>query len=249
MAKKTIKICGKSFASVQKIRVTLNDGSGTVDYVETSDADAVSANIANGKKAYVNGALVTGTHVCATLADMTAAGTATAGQILSGKIAYVKGSKITGTMVNRAGGTDAANTVEYDSTNSLVKVTMPKTGYYSTTSKITLTKAQIAALDGIGLTDPDSITTRYARGFVTEGRHAVLPFTPTGVIGFITETSRMTSWIYYVIVDDYCYETWQDGSSSNGFYPYLNSKSSIDNKNKVYNMSRDGTLWYSAGII
>lgn len=173
---------------------------------------------------------------------------ASAGNILSGNTAYVKGSKLTGTMPNYAGVEKASTAITYDADNEVVKAAVPSSGYYNTSSKVTLTKAQIAALDGIGLIDPDSITTRYARGYVTSGKHATLPFTPTGVIGFITKNSSMTSSIYYIIVDNYAYETWQSGATNNGYYPYLDSKTKIDNTNRVYNNSKDGTVWYSAGI-
>ena len=55
-----VTIAGASYSDVPSIEVPKTDG-GSAVFVDTSDADAAAGDIASGKKAYVNGALVTGT--------------------------------------------------------------------------------------------------------------------------------------------------------------------------------------------
>lgn len=69
----------------------------TVNAPDMSDSDATADDIANGKKAYVNGVLVTGTHTCSSGID-TSDATASENDIISGKTAYVNGVKVTGTL-------------------------------------------------------------------------------------------------------------------------------------------------------
>lgn len=79
----------------------------TVDAPDMSDADAVAGDIALGKKAYVGGALVTGTYV-ASEGTNTSDATAVAEDIALGKTAYVSGGKVTGTLefINYSTGAD-----------------------------------------------------------------------------------------------------------------------------------------------
>ena len=55
-----VTIAGASYPDVPSITVPKTDG-GSAVFVDTSDADAAADDIASGKKAYVNGELVTGT--------------------------------------------------------------------------------------------------------------------------------------------------------------------------------------------
>lgn len=75
--------------------------------------------------------------------------TATAAQILSGNTAYVKGTKITGTMANKSGTTEYTATAALDSTNKEVEMTVPATGYYTTSNKLKTTYSSFASLIGL----------------------------------------------------------------------------------------------------
>lgn len=55
-----VKIAGATYTGVPSIKVPNTDGGNAV-FVDTSDADATSDDILQGKKAYVNGQKVVGT--------------------------------------------------------------------------------------------------------------------------------------------------------------------------------------------
>ena len=60
MASKNLVLKGATWNGVESVDFPVSGG-GTARYVETSDADAAAGDIASGKKAYVNGSLITGT--------------------------------------------------------------------------------------------------------------------------------------------------------------------------------------------
>lgn len=79
-------INGVTYQNVPEVNIPLSAG-GTAKFMDTSDADAVSANILNGKTAYVNGSKVTGniaSKSAQTYTPTTADQTIASGQYLSG---------------------------------------------------------------------------------------------------------------------------------------------------------------------
>ena len=76
---------------------------GLLQYVGVEEVTltAVAEDIKIGKVAINEEGVVTGTHVCPTVKELTADADATANDILNGKTAYVNGEKITGTAVGK----------------------------------------------------------------------------------------------------------------------------------------------------
>ena len=82
----SVVINGVTYASVPEVDIPLSGG-GTAKFMDTSDADAVAGEILSGKKAYVNGQLVTGniqSKAAATYTPTTSDQTIAADQYLSG---------------------------------------------------------------------------------------------------------------------------------------------------------------------
>ncbi len=136
---------------------------------DQTSGDAVAGEILSGKKAWVNGALVTGemtdngkvtqtldagqsykiakgyhngegTVTAKTLEEQTR-GTAGASDILSGQTAYVNGKSVTGNMKNNGGKTVDTSGTTSDSNHIMLKV--PETGYYNQNSMIQALKSDI----------------------------------------------------------------------------------------------------------
>lgn len=82
----SVVINGVTYADVPEVDIPLSGG-GTAKFVDTSDGDAAASDMLSGKKAYVNGTLVTGniqSKAAATYTPTTSDQTIAADQYLSG---------------------------------------------------------------------------------------------------------------------------------------------------------------------
>lgn len=170
-------LAGKTFSSASGVNLTgtMANKTGTAEYTATAALDSTNSELemtipGNGYYSTNNklkatfstiaslieltsaklasGNTILGVAGSSNVVD-TSAGTATAAQILSGKIAYVDGAKLTGTMANKTGTAEYTATAALDSTNSELEMTIPATGYYSTSNKLKASFSTIASLLGL----------------------------------------------------------------------------------------------------
>ena len=71
---KNVKINGVTYSAVPEVSIPLAEGTGNAKFVDTDSGDAVAGDIRAGKKAWVDGAELTGGIAVKTAADVTASG-------------------------------------------------------------------------------------------------------------------------------------------------------------------------------
>ena len=72
MAGVSVVINGVTYSNCPEVDIPLSGGGGSAKFMYTGDADATASHILNGKKAYVNGAMVTGNIATKTSSDLSA---------------------------------------------------------------------------------------------------------------------------------------------------------------------------------
>lgn len=71
---KSIKINGVTYSSVPYVNIPLSEGEGNAKFVDTDGTTAAASDLRNGKTAYVNGSLVTGSVPIKNSSDLTVSG-------------------------------------------------------------------------------------------------------------------------------------------------------------------------------
>lgn len=125
-----VVINGVTYSDVPEVDIPVSGG-GTAKFMDTSDADAVAADMLNGKKAYVNGVLVTGniqslaaTEYTPTTSDQTiAAGKYLGGaQVVKGDVNLVAGNILSGVSIFGVAGSLALPSISQDSTTKVLSI-------------------------------------------------------------------------------------------------------------------------------
>lgn len=193
----TLSLFGKQISGVVGFHAK-NTSGDTITYLDTSDADAVAANILSGKTAYVNGSKITGNIQTKTSSNLT-----TSGATVTAPAGYYS-SDASASVTNGTEGTPTAakGTVSNNSINITPSVTNTA-GYISGGTKngaaVTVSASELVsgtkAISSSGTTD----VTNYANASVSAGS-ATTPATtitanPTISVdssGLITATTSKT---------------------------------------------------------
>ena len=125
-----VVINGVTYENCPEVDIPLSGG-GTAKFLDTSDADAVAGEILSGKKAYVNGSLVTGnisSKAAATYTPGTSDQTISSGQYLSGTQTIsgdanlVAANILSGKSIFGVSGSLSVPTISQDSTTKVLSI-------------------------------------------------------------------------------------------------------------------------------
>ena len=126
----SVVINGVTYADVPEVDIPLSGG-GTAKFVDTSDGDAAASDMLSGKKAYVNGTLVTGniqSKAAATYTPTTSDQTIAADQYLSGAqtvkgdVNLVASNILQGVSIFGVNGNLALPSISQDSTTKVLSI-------------------------------------------------------------------------------------------------------------------------------
>lgn len=124
-------INGVIYSDVPEVDIPLSGGAGSAKFMDTSDADAVAGEILSGKKAYVNGSMVTGniqSKSAATYTPGTSDQTIASGQYLSGAQTIEGDSNLTASNIKQGvsifgvSGTLALPSISQDGTTKILSI-------------------------------------------------------------------------------------------------------------------------------
>lgn len=125
-----VVINGVTYAEVPEVNIPLSGG-GTARFMDTSDADATSAQMLNGVTGYVNGSKVTGniqskaaqTYTPGTSDQTIASGQYLSGnQTISGDANLVASNILSGVSIFGVAGTLALPSISQDSTTKVLTI-------------------------------------------------------------------------------------------------------------------------------
>lgn len=127
---KNVVINGVTYSDVPEVDIPISGG-GTAKFMDTSDADAVAGDVLSGKKAYVNGQLVTGniqSKAAETFTPGTSDQTIAASQYLSGAQTIegdanlVAANILSGVSIFGVSGSLSLPTISQDSTTKVLSI-------------------------------------------------------------------------------------------------------------------------------